>query len=401
MKILVINAGSSSVKYQLFDMVQEVYLAEGMIDRVGMEDSSIRHETFDGKRYEVEIESLDYESGLELIMDTLVNQDYGVIENIEEISAVGHRVVHGAEKFTESVLINEEVEATIRECFPLAPLHNPPNLMGIQACKNLLPDIPHVAVFDTAFHQSMPEYAYLYAIPYELYENSSIRRYGFHGTSHRYIANRAANILDKSIDSLKMVTCHLGSGCSITAICEGKSVDTSMGFTPLEGLVMGTRSGDVDPAIVFFLYNNLGMDISEIDELLNKRSGLLGISGISSDMRDISEAADNENERAKISIKIFSYRIRKYIGAYAAAMDGIDVIVFTAGIGENAPNVRKMICQGLSFLNIKLDIEKNQKAISKEEIISKEESSVKVLVIPTNEELMIAQDTFEVVKRKC
>lgn len=399
MKILVINAGSSSVKYQLFDMVQEICLAKGMIDRIGMENSSLEHEAIGGKKYEIEIESLNYKRGLQVITDALLNPDYGVIEKIEDISAVGHRVVHGAEKFTESVLITEDVETTIKECFPLAPLHNPPNLMGIQACKEILPDIPHIAVFDTAFHQSMPEYAYLYAIPYELYETHSIRRYGFHGTSHRYVTAQAAKILDEPVDSLKIVTCHLGSGCSITAVEEGKSVDTSMGFTPLEGLVMGTRSGDLDPAIVFFLYNNLDMEMSEIDDLLNKKSGLLGLSGVSNDVRDISDAADNGNKRAKLALEIFSYRIRKYIGAYAAAMKGINAIVFTAGVGENASDVREKICQGLDFLGVKLDITKNQTVGSEKAVITQDDSEITVCVIPTNEELMIAQDTFEVVNR--
>jgi len=271
MKILVINAGSSSIKYQFFDMVREICLAKGIVARIGMKDSNFVHETIDGKRYKIEVESLDYRTGLRLIMEALLNPDYGVINEIKEIFAVGHRVVHGAEKFTKSVLITEDVEAEIRKCYPLAPLHNPPNLISIQACKELLPGIPHVAVFDTAFHQSMPEYAYLYAIPYEFYQIHSIRKYGFHGTSHRYVAIRAAQILDKPIDSIKMVTCHLGNGCSMAAVEKGRSIDTSMGFTPLEGLVMGTRSGDLDPAILFFLHDEMGMKIAEIDNLLNKK----------------------------------------------------------------------------------------------------------------------------------
>lgn len=397
MKILVINSGSSSIKYQLFDMDRKICLAKGVVDRIGMEHSSLSHSAIGGKKYTLKTESLDYKIGLKLIMEALAHPEHGVIDEIREISAVGHRVVHGAEKFTESVLITDEMEATIKECFPLAPLHNPPNLMSIQACKDLLPDIPHIAVFDTAFHQSMPEYAYLYAIPYELYKTHSIRRYGFHGTSHRYVAARASEILDKPSDSIKMVTCHLGNGCSMAAISNGRSVDTSMGFTPLEGLVMGTRSGDLDPAVVFFLHDSLDIDVAEIDELLNKKSGLLGISGVSNDVRDIFDAAEKGNPRAKLALEIFCYRVRKYIGAYAAAMGGIDAVIFTAGIGENSPELRKMICQGLEFFGIKIDDEKNRSAISQEKCISRENSPVKIFVIPTNEELMIAQDTFDVV----
>ncbi|MEA1904924.1 MAG: acetate kinase, partial [Candidatus Hadarchaeota archaeon] len=396
MKVLVINAGSSSIKYELFDMDRQIRLAQGRVGRIGEEESSLSYKA-EGKEYKSNVSSLDYTKGLRLAMEMLVHPDHGVMDGLEEISAVGHRVVHGGEKFGESVLITQDVESAIEEHFSLAPLHNPPNLTCIRACKSLLPDVPHVAVFDTACHQSMPEHAYIYAIPYELYEAHSIRRYGFHGTSHRYVANRAAKMLDQPLYSLKMVTCHLGNGCSVTAVRDGRSVDTSMGFTPLEGLVMGTRSGDIDPAIVFYLYEDLNMKIAEIDDLLNRRSGLLGISGISNDVRDISKAAAQGNKRAELALKVFSYRVRKYIGAYTAAMGGIDVVVFTGGIGENASNVREMICGELGFLGLKLNFEKNRVASSREEVISQRDSKVKVLVIRTDEEWLIAQDTFDLV----
>jgi acetate kinase len=361
-----------------------------------MAKSSLSHEAIGKAKYEIETDSLNYEAALKLAIDALLDSNHGVINSIDEISAVGHRVVHGAEKFSKSTIITEEVEATIRECFPLAPLHNPPNLMGFLACKMILPNIPHVAVFDTAFHQTMPEYAYLYAIPYRLYTEYSIRRYGFHGTSHRYVANRAEKLLGKSLESLKIITCHLGNGCSITAVSEGKSVDTSMGLTPLEGLVMGTRSGDIDPALVFFLMDRLGMDFQQVDNLLNKESGLLGLSGKSRDVRDLLKASENGDKRSKLALKVFCYRVRKYIGAYAAAMGGLDAVIFTAGIGENAVQLRKEICEDLEFMGIEFDPEKN-KSEEREKFINMENSKVKVLVIPTNEELLIARDTLEIV----
>ncbi len=399
MNILVINSGSSSVKYKLFNMKDESVLAEGMVDRIGMKNAFITHKAFSKDSENVfksEMDIPNYEIALNLIMNMLVDNTYGVINSINEITAIGHRVVHGGEYISSSVLITEEVERIIKECFDLAPLHNPPNMMGISACKKLLPEIPQVAVFDTAFHITIPRYAYLYAIPYGLYEQYSIRRYGFHGTSHRYVANKAAELLKIPLTEIKMVTCHLGNGCSITAIKEGKSVDTSMGFTPLEGLIMGTRSGDIDPMIVFYLIDRAGMTPQEINSMLNRDSGLLGLSGISRDMRDIIDSAIKGNERAKTTIKCFTYRIQKYIGAYAACMDGIDCIVFTAGIGENSSYIRSMICENLNYLGVKIDEELNS-VNGKLSIISHEDSKVKVLVIPTNEELMIARDTAEIV----
>jgi acetate kinase len=374
----------------------EICLAKGLLDKLNMAKSSLSHEAIGKAKYEIETDSLNYETALKLGIDALLDSKHGVINSIDEISAVGHRVVHGAEKFSKSTIITEEVESTIRGCFQLAPLHNPPNLMGFLACKMILPNIPHVAVFDTAFHQTMPEYAYLYAIPYRLYTEYSIRRYGFHGTSHRYVANRAEKLLGKSLESLKIITCHLGNGCSITAVSEGKSVDTSMGLTPLEGLVMGTRSGDIDPALVFFLMDRLGMDFQQVDSLLNKESGLLGLSGKSRDVRDLLKASENGDKRSKLALKVFCYRVRKYIGAYAAAMGGLDAVIFTAGIGENAVQLRKEICEDLEFMGIEFDPEKN-KSEEREKFINTENSKVKVLVIPTNEELLIARDTLEIV----
>ncbi len=396
MIILCINSGSSSIKYQLFNMDGEVCLAKGLLDKLNMAKSSLSHEAIGKAKYEIETDPLNYEAALKLAIDALLDSNHGVINSIDEISAVGHRVVHGAEKFSKSTIITEEVEATIRECFQLAPLHNPPNLMGFLACKRILPNIPHVAVFDTAFHQTMPEHAYLYAIPYRLYTEYSIRRYGFHGTSHRYVANRAEKLLGKSLEALKIITCHLGNGCSIAAVSEGRSVDTSMGLTPLEGLVMGTRSGDIDPALVFFLMDRLGMDFQQVDNLLNKESGLLGISGKSRDVRDLLKASENGDRRSKLALKIFCYRVRKYIGAYAAAMGGLDAVIFTAGIGENAVQLRKDICEDLEFMGIEFDPEKN-KSEEREKFINTENSKVKVLIIPTNEELLIARDTLEIV----
>jgi acetate kinase len=399
MYILIINAGSSSVKYKLFDMRDESVLAEGIVDRVGMEDSSLSHKPTGGEAIETDSHVPDYNTAMKLITNALIQPEYGVIKSISEISAVGHRVVHGGERITDSVLINSEVKNTIRECFDLAPLHNPPNMMGIEACEHIMPDVPQVAVFDTAFHRTIPQKAYLYAVPYRLYQRYSIRRYGFHGTSHRYVANRASLILDQPLHKLKMITCHLGNGCSVTAVEYGKSVDTSMGFTPLEGLIMGTRSGDIDPALVFYLIDRIGLSASEVNNMLNKESGLLGLSGISRDMRDIEKAASQGNERAIITLKCFSYRIRKYIGAYAASMNGLDALIFTAGIGENSSRIRAMVCEDMDFLGLKLDQQLNSKAKG-EAIISHDKSNAKILVIPTDEELVIARDTRKLSKTK-
>jgi acetate kinase len=393
MNILVINAGSSSIKYKLFRMEDESALAEGTVDRIGISGSTLKHKPFNKAEIKIESSIPNYETALDMVMKVLTHPDHGVIKSAEEISAVGHRVVHGGEKISSSVLITNEVEEIIRDCFDLAPLHNPPNFMGIQACKKLLPHVPQVAVFDTAFHRTIPEEAYLYAIPYRLYEEYSIRRYGFHGTSHRYVATVAAEVLGQSLEALRMVTCHLGNGCSITAVKNGKSIDTSMGFTPLEGLIMGTRSGDIDPTIVFYLMERVGSSAQEINSMLNRESGLLGLSGISRDMRDILKSASEGNKKAITTIKCFVYRIKKYIGAYAVSMGGLDAVVFTAGIGENSSQLRAMICEGLEFLGLKIDEHHNS---NKNKIISSDNSKVKVLVIPTNEELLIARDTIQI-----
>jgi len=395
MNILVINAGSSSIKYKLFRMEDEFALAEGTVDRIGVNGSNLTHKPFGKAEIKIESSVPNYEIALDMVMKVLTHPEHGVISSINDISAVGHRVVHGGEKISSSVLITNEVEKIIRDCFDLAPLHNPPNMMGIYACKKLLPDVPQVAVFDTAFHRTIPEEAYLYAIPYRLYEEYSIRRYGFHGTSHRYVANISAEVLGQPIESLRIVTCHLGNGCSITAVKDGKSIDTSMGFTPLEGLIMGTRSGDIDPTIVFYLIERVGLAVQEINSMLNRESGLLGLSGISRDMRDILESASKGNKRAITTIKCFTYRIKKYIGAYAFSMGGLDAVVFTAGIGENSAQIRAMVCEGLEFLGLRIDYQRNS---NRDKVISSDNSKVKVLVIPTNEELLIARDTAEITK---
>jgi len=395
MNVLVINAGSSSVKYKLFLIENEKLLAEGLVDRIGLNGSNLLHKPIDKPEVNIKSDIPNYETALSMVMDALTDVNYGVIKSPYEISAIGHRVVHGGEKISSSVLITEEIENIIKECFDLAPLHNPPNLMGIQACKKLLPHTKQVAVFDTAFHVTIPKEAYLYAIPYRLYTDYSIRRYGFHGTSHRYVANIACELLGQPLEKLKMITCHLGNGCSITAIKEGKSIDTSMGFTPLEGLIMGTRSGDIDPAIIFYLVERIGLSIQEVNSMLNRESGLLGLSGISRDMRDILKSAEEGNEMAINAINCFVYRIKKYIGAYSASMGGLDVLVFTAGIGENSSLIRSLICKGFEYLGLYIDEEKNSNS-QRKKAINTDDSKVKVLVIPTDEELMIARDTAEI-----
>jgi len=395
MNVLVINAGSSSVKYKLFLIENEKLLAEGLVDRIGLNGSNLLHKPIDKPEVNIKSDIPNYETALSMVMDALTDVNYGVIKSPYEIFAIGHRVVHGGEKISSSVLITEEIENIIKECFDLAPLHNPPNLMGIQACKKLLPHTKQVAVFDTAFHVTIPKEAYLYAIPYRLYTDYSIRRYGFHGTSHRYVANIACELLGQPLEKLKMITCHLGNGCSITAIKEGKSVDTSMGFTPLEGLIMGTRSGDIDPAIIFYLVERIGLSIQEVNSMLNRESGLLGLSGISRDMRDILKSAEEGNEMAINAINCFVYRIKKYIGAYSASMGGLDVLVFTAGIGENSSLIRSLICKGFEYLGLYIDEEKNSNS-QRKKAINTDDSKVKVLVIPTDEELMIARDTAEI-----
>lgn len=400
MKILVLNCGSSSVKYQLIDTEQRIALATGSVSRIGMTGALLSHRRYDGDEVKLSGEILDHQVAIEYVLSILLSKNHGVISDRSEIDAVGHRVVHGGERFTESVLITQEVLEGIRECIDLAPLHNPHNLRGINACLRLLPGTPQVAVFDTAFHSAMPAHAYIYGIPYVLYKRYGIRRYGFHGTSHRYVSRRAAELLGQPLDSLKMVTCHLGNGCSVAAVKNGTSVDTSMGFTPLEGLLMGTRCGDLDPAVILHIMGREEIGLSEANTLLNKHSGLLGISGISSDMRDIENEAEGGNYRAQLALDVFCYRLKKYIGAYAAAMGGLDAIVFTAGIGENSPIVRRKSCEGLEFLGVKLDNEKNEAAVRrKEAIISADDSRVHVLVVPTNEELVIALDTAAIVQK--
>ncbi len=397
MKILVINCGSSSVKYQLMDMENEKVLAKGLVDRIGIEGSMLTHKV-NGKKYIIEEPMKDHTKAIKLVLDALVDKEHGVIKSMAEISAVGHRVVHGGEKYAESVLIDKNVMKSIEDCIKLAPLHNPPNITGINACKELMPSIPMVAVFDTAFHQTLPDYAYMYPLPYDLYKKHGIRKYGFHGTSHKYVSKAAAEFLNKDLSSLKIITCHLGNGASLAAIKYGVSIDTSMGFTPLAGIAMGTRSGDIDPAIVTFLIKDLKMSTDEVDTLLNKKSGIYGLYGKSSDMRDVKKAGFYEKDkRAMLALNVFHYRIKQYIGSYIASMNGLDAIVFTGGIGENSFENRNGICQDMDYLGIKIDQEKNNNAVGIAADISATDSKIKVLVIPTDEELMIARDTNNIV----
>ncbi len=397
MKILVLNCGSSSVKYQILDMPEGFCLASGSVARIGMSASVLSHKPFDRDEVKISSEILDHIAAIEHVIAILLSKNHGVIEDKKEIKAVGHRVVHGGEMFDDSVLIDEEVYKKIRQCIDLAPLHNPHNLRGINACKTILEDIPQVAVFDTALHQKMPQYAYMYALPYILYKKYQIRRYGFHGMSHAYVSRRAAALMKKPLKTLKVITAHLGNGCSITAFKDGHSIDTSMGFTPLEGLVMGTRCGDADPAIILNIMAREELSFHEGNTLLNKHSGLQGISGVSSDMRDVISEAEKGNERAQLALDIYCYRVRKYIGAYACAMGGLDCVVFTAGVGENSDLIRAKCCEGLDFLGISIDPERNNKAVGIEAEITTENSKVKVLAVPTNEELIIAEDTFNIV----
>lgn len=396
MKILVINSGSSSLKYQVFEKDKHnglSFIAQGLVERIGIEGGKIHQKTFDGRKCEASAEVKDHTSAIDLLKAYLTHPEHGVLKDISELKGVGHRVVHGAAKFINSVVINEEVIQTIRECSSLAPLHNPPNLSGIEACQSMLPDIPQVAVFDTAFHQTMPEKAYLYGLPKKYLEEYGIRRYGFHGTSHRFVTKQVPEILGQPIESLKIVTCHLGNGASLAAVDGGKSVDTTMGLTPLEGVMMGTRCGDMDPAIVLFLQEATGMNTKEMDKLLNKQSGLLGLCG-RSDLRDIEDAAVAGDQVADTALDVFVYRIVKKIGAFAAAMNGLDAIVFTAGIGENSPIVRKRTLKHFGYLGLTLDEAKNE---ANEQIISTGDSKVKALVVSTNEELLIALDTVKLI----
>ncbi len=394
MKILVINCGSSSLKYQFIDMENEEVIAKGLAERIGIDGSVLNHQPKGFDKIRIERPMPTHKEALQTVVDALRDKEYGVIKDMGEITAVGHRVVHAGEKFAYSVLLKEEVMDALKECISLAPLHNPPNIMGIEACKQIMPEVPMVGVFDTAFHQTMPKKSYIYPIPYEYYEKYKIRRYGFHGTSHKYVAERAAAMLGKPVEELKIITCHLGNGASITAVKNGISVDTSMGFTPLEGLAMGTRSGNIDAAIIKFLMEKENISVAKADEILNKKSGVLGISGVSSDFRDIEEAANKGNERAQLALDVYVHYVKKYIGAYAAVMNGVDAIVFTAGLGENSASMRSSICKDMSFLGVELDEAKNN-VRGKETDVSKDGSKVRVLLIPTNEELMIARDTAE------
>ncbi len=398
MKVLVINAGSSSVKYHLYQMPGQEVLSNGVVERIGEKISKLSH-FFDNKTHTVQTKVEDVGKAMELILETLADRDVGVIKGLSEIGAVGHRVVHGGEEFTGSVIIDEKVIASIEKFADLAPLHNPPNLAGIRAVHRRLPNIKQVACFDTAFHATIPKIAYMYALPYKLYEKYGIRRYGFHGISHRYVARRAAAIMGRGKYDINAVTCHLGNGCSVTAVKQGRSIDTSMGFTPLEGVPMGTRSGDLDPSILFYL-GDKGYDVKALKELCNKKSGLLGISGISNDVRNLVELADRGDPRAKLAIDIFCYRIKKYIGVYCAVLDTVDAVVFTGGIGENAVFLRQQICTGLTQLGIRLDRETNLKAVAKEAEISTKDSRVKIFIIPANEQVAIAHDTYELTSCK-
>lgn len=397
MKVLVINCGSSSLKYQVLNMTNEVLEAKGLVERIGMDGSVITHEKIGMDKFKLVVPMENHKDAIKHVLDAVVNSDHGVVASMDEIGAVGHRVVHAGEIYAESVIIDDTVLKTLEDCVELAPLHNPPNLFGIEACRDLMPETPMVAVFDTAFHQTMPPESYIYAIPYEYYQKYGIRRYGFHGTSHKYVSERAADIMNVNINDLKIITCHLGNGASVSAIKRGVCMDTSMGFTPLEGLVMGTRCGDIDPAIVTYIRQKEGLAQGEANEILNKKSGVLGISGVSSDFRDLEEAAAEGNERALLAIKVFAHKVRSYIGSYIAEMNGVDAIVFTAGVGENDIAMRDIICNDMGNLGIKLDLVKN-KVRGKEMIISRDDSRVKIILIPTNEELMIARDTYNLCK---
>ncbi len=396
MKIIILNCGSSSIKYQLVDMPEKAVLAKGLVEKIGLNGSRIKHINDMGQATILDNNIADHQIGMQMVFDILVSEENGCLKSLSEVDAVGHRVVHGGEDFSGSVPITNEVIAALEKCIELAPLHNPPNLEGIYTMKRLLPDVPQVGVFDTAFHQTMPEHVYMYAIPYVLYKKYQVRRFGFHGTSHKYVSNRACEILGLDIKKQKIITCHLGNGSSIAAIKNGKSYDTSMGMTPAEGLIMGTRTGDLDPGALLYMAEKEDTSIKETSNLLNKKSGMLGISGVSSDMRDIENAANEGNLRAQLALEMFAYRAKKYIGAYTAAMGGVDLIVFTGGIGENDPETRKRILNGLQFMGIALN-EENLGVRGKETMLTIAESNVKVMVVPTDEEMMIAIDTYNLV----
>ncbi len=399
MIVLVLNCGSSSIKYQLLNMTNEgQLLAKGIVERVGFTDAILTHKPEGKDRYELVTGIPDHTTGINLILEALVNEKHGVIKNLNEIVAVGHRVAHGGEFFTKSSLIDDFTKSEIEKCIELAPLHNPANLKGILSMEKLLPGIPQVAVFDTSFHQTMPGYAYLYAIPYEYYEKYKIRRYGFHGTSHKFVAQKACRILGVDFEKQKIITCHLGNGASIAAIKHGKSIDTSMGFTPVEGLIMGTRSGDIDAGILLYLAEKENFSLHQVNDVINKKSGVLGISGLSSDMRDLENAAAQGNERAQLALDMYYYRVKKYVGSYAAAMDGVDLIVFTGGIGENDPVLREKVSTALDFMGIDFDVDANRGVRGKDKLLTKPDSKVKVMAVTTNEELVIAIDTANIVK---
>ncbi len=402
MKILVLNCGSSSIKYQLINMANNAeLLAKGLIERVGLKDSELKHQSKGKDTYFLIQDIPDHEVGIDLLLKVLLDQDYGVLKSVNDILAVGHRVAHGGENFSASALITDEVKKNIQDVIELAPLHNPANLNGINSMEKLMPQVPQVAVFDTAFHQTIPPHAYMYALPYELYENDKIRRYGFHGTSHKFVFQTACDALFMRQDNIRAITCHLGNGASICAIKNGKSIDTSMGLTPVEGLIMGTRTGDLDLGALLYIMKKKELGIEDANNLINKKSGMLGVSGISSDMRDIENAAWKEGDkRADLALEMYIYRIKKYIGAYTAAMGGVDLIVFTGGVGENGPETREAICKGLDYLGLAFDAEKNTGLRGKLDMISKHDSKVKVMVVPTNEELVIAHDTLRIVSHK-
>ncbi len=400
MKVLVLNCGSSSIKYKLFDMDHKEVIAQGGIEKIGLQGSFLKFTLPNGEKKVLEKDIPEHTVGVEFILDTLTSSEYGAIKSLNEINAVGHRMVHGGEKFSESVLLTQEVLDAFTACNDLAPLHNPANLKGVNAISAILPNVPQIGVFDTAFHQTMPDYAYLYAIPYELYKKYGVRRYGFHGTSHRYVSQRVCEFLGVNPEGKKIITCHIGNGGSITAVKDGKSIDTSMGLTPLEGLMMGTRSGDIDAGAVTFIMEKENLTAAGVSDLLNKKSGVKGIFGVSSDMRELEAAvAAGNNKMADLTENMYFYRIKKYIGAYAAALGGVDIIVFTGGVGENQASCRSGACEGLEYMGVKLDLEKN-KVRGEEAVISADDSKVKVVVIPTDEELMIASDTMAILNKK-
>ena len=402
MKVLVINCGSSSLKYQVLDMTNESLLCKGLVERIGMEGSVITHEKTGCDKFQLIVPMEDHKDAISHVLMAIQDADHGVVKDMSEIGAVGHRVVHAGEKFAHSVLIDDAVIKALEECIELAPLHNPPNLLGIAACQELMPDTPMVGVFDTAFHQTMPPESYIYALPYEYYEKYGVRRYGFHGTSHKYVSERAADMLNVNLDDLKLITCHLGNGASVSAIKRGKCIDTSMGMTPLAGVMMGTRCGDIDPAVVTYVMKKTGKTPDEMSDFMNKECGFLGLSGISSDSRDIEAAIRKGDERAYLTATTLAYQVKKFIGAYAAAMNGLDAVVFTAGMGENNPELRERACADMEYLGIKLNTEVNAKAHHQSDIVelSTPDSKVKVYLIPTNEELMIASDTERIVKEQ-